>query len=76
MMGNLREITWNRSTSGSNNCNPESNADGNCLFTLMGGAFNTQTESGATCDFTFYTVDNQFKLFDAGFRCCFDSDPR
>ncbi len=75
MLGNLREITWNRSTSASNNCDPTDNSDGNCLFTLMGGAFNSQAESGATCDFTFYTVDNQFKLFDAGFRCCFDTNP-
>jgi hypothetical protein len=46
------------------------------VFPLMGGAYNTQAEAGAKCDFDFYTVDQQFKLFDDGFRCCFDSDPR
>jgi hypothetical protein len=45
------------------------------LYTLMGGAFNTQTEDGASCDFTFFTVDSSFKLFDMGFRCCFDANP-
>jgi hypothetical protein len=57
--GNLRELTKD----GSN-------------YTLMGGAFNTQSEAGATCDFTFFTVtDPSFKLFDAGFRCCFTANP-
>jgi hypothetical protein len=44
-------------------------------YKLMGGAFNTQDENGATCGFTFYTIDQNFKLFDAGFRCCFSADP-
>jgi hypothetical protein len=44
-------------------------------YTLMGGAFNTQSEDGASCDFTFFTVDSSFKLFDMGFRCCFDANP-
>src|SRR5262249_36060618 len=41
--GNLREITQ----------------DGATLtdYHLMGGAFNTQTDAGATCTFSFYTVD-------------------
>jgi hypothetical protein len=41
----------------------------------MGGAFNSQAESGATCDFDFYAVDNAFKFVDAGFRCCFTQNP-
>ena len=58
--GNLREITKN----GSN------------VYPLMGGAYNTPDENGASCDFDFYVVDQQFALIDTGFRCCFDSDPR
>ncbi|MBX3182627.1 MAG: hypothetical protein KIT72_19470 [Polyangiaceae bacterium] len=76
IMGNLREITWNRTSPGSNGCTPENPTDPNCLFSLMGGAFNTQSEDGAACGFTFYTVNSQFKLFDVGFRCCFDSNPQ
>jgi hypothetical protein len=45
------------------------------LYTLMGGAYNTQSEDGATCDFTFFTVNETYKLFDVGFRCCFDQNP-
>ena len=45
------------------------------VYRLMGGAFNTQSEDGAACGFTFYTVDANFKLFDAGFRCCFTQKP-
>jgi hypothetical protein len=59
IMGNLREIT----------------SAGGGFYTLMGGAFNTQVEDGASCQFDFYTVLSTFKLYDAGFRCCFDSDP-
>ncbi len=44
-------------------------------YHLMGGAFNAQSEAGSSCDFTFYTVDQDFKFFDAGFRCCFTQDP-
>jgi len=44
-------------------------------YRVVGGAFNTQTESGATCDFDFYAVQPTFKFFDTGFRCCFDVDP-
>lgn len=57
--GNLREVT----RKGSNQ------------YTLMGGAFNSQSEDGSTCGFTFYTVNQDFKLFDTGFRCCFSADP-
>ncbi|AKT39760.1 MopE-related protein [Chondromyces crocatus] len=57
--GNLREIT----KSGPN------------TYPLMGGAFNTAAENGATCSFRYYTVDEVFKLFDTGFRCCFSADP-
>ncbi len=71
--GNLREITYNTSVS-SGGCGLTDPA-GTCLFSLMGGAFNTQSEDGAACNFTFYTVDNKFKLFDTGFRCCFDTSP-
>jgi hypothetical protein len=45
-------------------------------YTLMGGSYTTQSEDGARCDFDFFSVANDFKLFDAGFRCCFDQDPR
>lgn len=57
--GNLREITRSSITD----------------YRLMGGAFSTDVESGATCDFHFYSVAPAFKLFDTGFRCCFTSDP-
>lgn len=62
--GNLREIT--------------SYFDANLnmtVYKLMGGSFLTQSENGSTCDFTFYTVDQDFKFYDAGFRCCFSQDP-
>jgi formylglycine-generating enzyme required for sulfatase activity len=57
--GNLREITKNAASD----------------YRLMGGAFNTDTEAGATCDFAFYSVSQSFQLYDAGFRCCFTEDP-
>jgi hypothetical protein len=41
----------------------------------MGGAFNSQSQDGSTCGFTFYTVDDEFKFFDTGFRCCFTANP-
>jgi hypothetical protein len=59
LTGNLREITKSAPNT----------------YPLMGGAFNSTAENGATCDFDFYTVDQNFKLFDAGFRCCFSSNP-
>jgi hypothetical protein len=68
LTGNLRELT----------CPGATNCTNNPLnFTLMGGAFNTAdpTGEGAACNFTFYNVDDKFKLFDVGFRCCFDSNP-
>ena len=73
MLGNLREITW---LGASGSCSDPTNNSNDCKFPLMGGAYNTQSEAGATCDFSFYTVDRNFKLFDVGFRCCFDQDPR
>jgi Putative metal-binding motif len=57
--GNLREITKVSSN----------------LYALMGGAFDSAAEGGASCNFTFYQVDQTFKLYDTGFRCCFASDP-
>ena len=44
-------------------------------FPLMGGGFDSPA-SGATCTFDFYKVDRQFKLYHAGFRCCFDTSLR
>jgi len=57
--GNLREITRTNAST----------------FTLMGGAFNSAADAGATCTFDFYKVDDEFQFFDTGFRCCFASDP-
>ncbi|MFO0553379.1 MAG: MopE-related protein [Polyangiaceae bacterium] len=59
MTGNLREITRLNATT----------------YTLMGGAFDSSSETGSSCDFTFYNVDNEFKFFDTGFRCCFTTNP-
>ncbi len=50
--------------------------DGGSAYNLMGGAFSSDSASGATCDFTFYSVGDTFSLYDTGFRCCFDADPR
>jgi hypothetical protein len=60
MTGNLREIVRDPASS---------------TYKLMGGAFDTQDVSGATCDFTFYTVSSSYQFFDTGFRCCFAADP-
>jgi len=57
--GNLREIT--KESTG--------------VYPLMGGAFNTIDEDGAQCSFDFYAVDEDFQLWDTGFRCCFDTNP-
>jgi hypothetical protein len=65
--GNLREITVDDASATLPNL-----ADRQ--YKLMGGAFNSD-ESGATCDFSFYTVDPSFKLFSVGFRRCFDEYP-
>ena len=46
------------------------------VFRVVGGAFNTQAESGAHCDFDIYSVAQTFRFYDTGFRCCFTSDPR
>jgi hypothetical protein len=45
------------------------------VYPAMGGSFVTVLESGASCDFQFYKVDEAFKLYDTGFRCCFDAAP-
>jgi hypothetical protein len=58
--GNLRELT--RGTTAT-------------TYRLMGGAYNTQAEVGASCDFSFYTVGTAHKLYDTGFRCCFTQNP-
>jgi hypothetical protein len=59
LTGNLREITRR----GAND------------YPLMGGAFNSDAETGAACNFDFYSVTSTFKLFDTGFRCCFAANP-
>jgi hypothetical protein len=59
LTGNLREITKQATNT----------------YPAMGGAFDTQDESGATCSFNFYTTDQNFRLYDLGFRCCFAQDP-
>jgi hypothetical protein len=45
------------------------------IYPLMGGSFVTGVETGAACSFDFYKVDGTFKLYDTGFRCCFDAAP-
>jgi hypothetical protein len=45
-------------------------------YPLLGGSYLTADESSAMCDYSFFRVDWDFRLFDTGFRCCFDSDPR
>lgn len=45
------------------------------VYPLMGGAYPTVDEDGATCTFDFFKVEPSFKLFDTGFRCCFDENP-
>jgi hypothetical protein len=45
-------------------------------YPVVGGAFSSGTEDGAACSFTFYKVSDTFKLYDTGFRCCYDADPR
>ena len=57
--GNLREITKISANT----------------YNLLGGAFDSQDENGSSCQFTFYTVDQNFKFYDTGFRCCFSADP-
>ncbi|MBN2725198.1 MAG: hypothetical protein JXR95_14125 [Deltaproteobacteria bacterium] len=62
--GNLREITY------------AGIVESEYTYSLMGGSFMTQDEDGAMCTFDFYVVDEEFQLWDTGFRCCFDTDPR
>jgi hypothetical protein len=57
--GNLREIT--KRIAGD--------------YRVLGGAFNTHAESGATCQFDFISVPETFQFYDTGFRCCFGADP-
>jgi Putative metal-binding motif len=57
--GNLRELT----------------KISNNQYNLLGGAFDSQDETGSSCQFTFYIVDQTFKFYDTGFRCCFSADP-
>jgi len=76
--GNLREITkFSPACTMNSQCASNLCTGGFCQnqYKLMGGAFNTSSEDGAQCTFTFYTVDQNFKFFDTGFRCCFTSDP-
>ena len=58
--GNLREVTKSAAN----------------VYPLMGGAFSSDAETGAECNFSFFSVDQTFKLYDTGFRCCFSVDPR
>jgi hypothetical protein len=44
-------------------------------YPLMGGSYVTGLDTGAACDFEFYKVTDTFKLYDTGFRCCFDAKP-
>jgi hypothetical protein len=82
--GNLHEITkcfadTTACTAASDCCSGVCTANkcvgGVAAYPLMGGAFNTQDENGASCNFKFYTVDQTFQLYDVGFRCCFSADP-
>jgi hypothetical protein len=45
-------------------------------YPLLGGSYQTDSEDSATCDYSFFKVDYGFRLYDTGFRCCFDVDPR
>jgi hypothetical protein len=45
-------------------------------YPLLGGSYLTADESSAMCDYSFFRVGWDFRLFDTGFRCCFDVDPR
>ncbi len=59
LTGNLREIT----------------KQGANQYRLLGGSYPTESEDSARYDFTSYVVDQSFKLYDTGFRCCFSQDP-
>jgi hypothetical protein len=60
--GNLRELT----------IGPVS---GSQFYTVAGGSFTTEVESGAACTFDFLDITENQRLFDAGFRCCFMQNP-
>ncbi len=66
-------------------CNGEACAGGFCggpsaiphaTYPLLGGAYTTTNDDGGACGFDFYKVDENFKFYDTGFRCCFDADPQ
>ncbi len=48
------------------------------VYPLLGGSYRSDSaqDQGAICDYTFFKVSSDFRLFDSGFRCCFDEDPR
>jgi hypothetical protein len=72
--GNVREIVWDEVESAVG-CIPEAPEDTGCVFRAMGGTYQS-LEAAGRCDDTFVAVESGFKLYNAGFRCCFDSDPR
>ena len=45
-------------------------------YPLLGGSYRSVSEAGALCSYQFFKVSGDFRLFDSGFRCCFDQDPR
>ncbi|MBK7864056.1 MAG: hypothetical protein IPJ65_36740 [Archangiaceae bacterium] len=59
MTGNVRELTKAATNQ----------------YVLMGGSYLTASEGGASCNNTFYNVDQAFSFSDTGFRCCFSADP-
>ena len=44
-------------------------------YPLLGGSYRSITEESAMCTYDFLKVDGDFRLFDSGFRCCFDQNP-
>ncbi|MBT9557676.1 MAG: hypothetical protein IV100_16700 [Myxococcales bacterium] len=45
------------------------------VWRTMGGSFITRSTQGATCQSTFAAVAADYAHYDAGFRCCFSSNP-
>ena len=45
-------------------------------YRLMGGAYDHRVEAGAACAIDVFRVDQNFRLQNSGFRCCFSVDPR
>lgn len=45
-------------------------------YRLMGGAYDHVNATGAACTRTQFSAGSTFRFQDAGFRCCFGSDPR